>query len=177
MVWITTLAGKHGEVSVLPGARLEDGLPGRPPTLLIIEDDPTARLALACMVADSRCQVVLASSAEEAMECLPLVDPDLILCDYVLDGMNGREFCQEMKSSARWRYVPVIVVTAMDAQSIVADLLRSGADDVLAKPVRAGELRARVMAALRTRRQYLDLAGMPSPSPPVIQRRVLDAYA
>ena len=52
MVWITTLAGKHGEVSVLPGARLEDGLPGRPPTLLIIEDDPTARLALACMVAE-----------------------------------------------------------------------------------------------------------------------------
>lgn len=176
MVWITTLAGKHGEVSVQPIVRPAGGLAGRPPTLLIIEDDATARLALACMVAESRYQVVLASSAEEAMECLPLVDPDLILCDYVLDGMNGREFCQQMKSSARWRYVPVIVITAMDAQSIVADLLRSGADDVLAKPVRAGELRARVQVALRTRRQYLDLAGVSQP-PPAAPRRVLDAYA
>jgi sigma-B regulation protein RsbU (phosphoserine phosphatase) len=141
----------------------------KPITLLIIEDDPTTRLALACMVADDRYQVVLATSAEDALERLPLIDPDLVLCDFLLEGMNGRQFCEALKSDARWRYVPIIVVTRMDAMGIVTDLLRSGAEDVLIKPVRGEELRARVIAGLRTRMQYLQLRqgyGRYSPTPP-----------
>jgi len=122
--------------------------------LLIIEDDPTMRLALACMVAESGFQVLLASSAEDALERLSVIDPDIILCDLILEGMSGREFCQHLKESPRWQYVPVIMVTRLDAPSITGDLLRSGADDVMIKPVRGEELRARVHAGVRRRERY-----------------------
>lgn len=158
MIRITSLPRSPGDLKVEPA---DGGTRGRsaarPVTLLIIEDDPATRLALACMVADDRYQVVMANSAEDALERLPLIDPDLILCDFLLEGMNGRQFCEALKSNARWRYVPVIVVTRMDAVGIVSDLLTSGADDVLIKPVRGAELRARVTAGLRTRMQYLQL--------------------
>jgi DNA-binding response OmpR family regulator len=151
MIRITSLPKGTAETVVHPS-------PGQKPiTVLIIEDDATTRLALACMVADDHFQIVLATSAEDALERLPTIDPDLILCDFLLEGMNGRELCQGLKSSPRWRYVPIIVVTRMDAVGIVTDLLKSGADDVLIKPVRGEELRARVVAALRTRMHYLQL--------------------
>ncbi|MEJ0040535.1 MAG: response regulator [Gammaproteobacteria bacterium] len=151
MIRITSLPKGSAQTVVRPA-------PGpKPITLLIIEDDATTRLALACMVADDRFQIVLATSAEDALERLPAIDPDLILCDFMLEGMNGRELCQGLKSSPRWRYVPIIVVTRMDAIAVVTDLLKSGADDVLIKPVRGAELRARVIAALRTRMHYLQL--------------------
>lgn len=129
-------------------------MPPLPTTLLIIEDDPTMRLALACMVAQDGYQVVMAASAEDALERLPLLDPDLILCDFILEGMTGREFCQRLQGSARWRRVPVIMVTGLDAASVTADLLRSGADDVMIKPVRGVELRARIEAGLRRAGAY-----------------------
>lgn len=160
MVRITSLPRGPGPLTVTPAARTADGrVAPKPITILIIEDDATTRMALACMVADERYQIVLATSAEDALERLPMIDPDLIVSDFMLDGMNGRELCQGLKASGRWRYVPIIVVTRMDAVAIVTDLLKSGADDVLIKPVRGEELRARVLAALRTRMQYLQLGG------------------
>lgn len=167
MVWITSVPRWDGPLTVEPVERERSGrVPPRPHTLLIIEDDPTMRLALACMVADSNCQVILACSAEDALERLPLIDPDIILCDFILEGMTGRELCERLKGSTRWRYVPVIVVTRMDATSVVGDLLRSGADDVMIKPVRGEELRARVQAGLRRRANYRQLGSDAPAGPP-----------
>lgn len=170
MVWISSVPRWDGPLTIEPVERDRSGcVPPRPQTLLIIEDDPTMRLALACMVADSGYQVILASSAEDALERLPLIDPDVILCDFILEGMTGREFCERLKANARWRYVPVIVVTRMDAASVVGDLLRSGADDVMIKPVRCEELRARVQAGLRRRANYRQLG---ADAPPELRRTV-----
>lgn len=158
MIHIASLPRTDGQLTMQPVPRtVDDEMPERLDTVLVIEDDATMRLALACMVADPHRQIVLARSAEDALARLPLVDPDLILCDFLLEGMNGREFCQQMKSVPRWRYVPIIMVTRMDLEPIITDLLRSGADDVLVKPVRAEELRARVACGLRTRARYLEL--------------------
>jgi DNA-binding response OmpR family regulator len=158
MIHIASLPRTAGKITMQPVPRsAEAELPSKLDTVLVIEDDATMRLALACMLADTHRQIVLAHSAEDALERLPLVDPDLVLCDFLLDGMNGREFCQQMKSTPRWRYVPIIMVTRMDLEPIITDLLRSGADDVLVKPVRAEELRARVACGLRTRARYLEL--------------------
>jgi sigma-B regulation protein RsbU (phosphoserine phosphatase) len=159
MIHIASLPRPSADVTVQPVPRAPGGgVSSKVDTVLVIEDDPTMRLALACMLADANRQVVLAHSAEEAMEQLPLIDPDVVLCDFLMDGMNGREFCQKMKSVKRWRYVPIIMVTRMDAKPIIADLLKSGADEVLVKPVRAEQLRARVLSGLRTHAQYLELA-------------------
>ncbi len=158
MIHIASLPRTDGPVSIAPARNAgSGGLLGRLETVLIIDDDATMRLALGCMIAEANRQIVLATSADDALERMPLINPDLILCDYLLDGTNGREFCQQLKAAPRWRYVPIIVVTRMDATGIHTDLLKSGADDVLIKPVRAAELRARVLCGLRTRARYFEL--------------------
>lgn len=151
MIHITSLPAA-GSVKLQPVPRTAEGrMPRRLDTVLIIEDDPTTRLALACMVADDHRQIVLARSADDALVHLALVDPDVILCDFLLDGTSGREFCLRLKSAQRWREVPIIMITRMDARPIVMDLLASGADDVLVKPVRAEQLRMRLLRALHAR--------------------------
>jgi len=155
-VQIVSLPRAASELSLQPvGRRVDGDSPFRPFTLLLIEDDPAMRLALGCMVADHRYRVVLADSADAALAQLGLVQPDLILCDYLLEGMNGREFCAALRASFRWRHVPIIMITRMDAKPIVSDLLRSGANEVLVKPVQGEVLRARVAAALRRRENHL----------------------
>jgi DNA-binding response OmpR family regulator len=151
MIHLTSLPRTSGPLAIEP---VHDGYGGRPrrlQTVLIIEDDATMRLALGCMIADDHRQVVLAHSADNALERLPLVNPDIILCDYLLDGMDGREFCRILKAAPCWRHIPIIMVTRMDSEAVVADLLDAGADDVLVKPVRSIELRARLQCALRSR--------------------------
>lgn len=154
MVHITSLPRTDACLTVQAPPHAAGGVAVRPDTVLVIEDDATTRLALACMVADAHRQVVLARSADEALEQMPLVDPDVILCDFLMDGTNGREFCQRMKAALRWRHVPIIVVTRMDSTPLITDLLNSGADDVLVKPVHPGELRARLLRALRIRMRH-----------------------
>lgn len=150
MIRITSLSSMYGATSVEAVPADPAGHPaGRPQTLLIIEDDPTMRLAMACMLADDHRQIVTAASAEEALAQLQLVEPDLILCDYVLAGMNGREFCGTLRAVPRWRQLPIIMVTGLDVPAVLADLIGAGADEVITKPLRPEELRARVQRRLQ----------------------------
>jgi DNA-binding response OmpR family regulator len=151
MVWIASVPKSKTPLTVEPVLRdHHGGIPLRPRTLLIVEDDPTTRLALACMVTEGDDQVILAESAEDALDKLDLIDPDVILCDYLLEGMTGQQFCRQLRASERWRSVPLLMVTRLDVPSVVEDLLRSGANDVLVKPVRGEDLRERVRASLRS---------------------------
>lgn len=127
------------------------------PTVLIIDDDAVIRLALSSMLDEECYRIVAVTSADQAYERLHQIDPDLILCDLVMQGMNGAELCRRLKMHATWRYVPVIAVTRIDNPVATAAMLDAGADDVIVKPVSARDLRARVAAGLRTRARYLDL--------------------
>jgi DNA-binding response OmpR family regulator len=130
----------------------------RVPTVLIIDDDPTARLALAAMMAPDGYHIAFATDAAEVRSRLPLINPDVILCDLVMADMCGDEFIRWLQSQERWSLVPVVAVTRIDNAVVRADLLLSGADIVLVKPCAGPELRAHVKAALRTRHKYARLA-------------------
>jgi CheY-like chemotaxis protein len=123
------------------------------PLVLIIDDDATARLALAAMLGDGH-RFVFATSATEVCQRLAHIDPDAIVCDLMMDEMRGDEFFRWLKSDERWQRVPVIAVTRLDNPIVRADLLEAGADVVLSKSTSPRELRAYVAAALRTRRIY-----------------------
>lgn len=127
-------------------------------TILIVDDDPSTRLTLAAILALEDYRIVFAADAAEVRERLARIDPDVIVCDLVMDAMSGDQFCRWLQAHERWHLVPVIGVTAFDNQIVRADLLRAGADCVLLKPCNAQELRAHVHAALRTRRKYERLA-------------------
>jgi DNA-binding response OmpR family regulator len=126
--------------------------------VLIIDDDPTARLALAALMAPDDYRIAFATDASEVRSRLPLINPDVILCDLVMADMCGDEFIRWLQSQERWSLVPVVAVTRIDNAIVRADLLLSGADIVLVKPCSGPELRAHVKAALRTRRKYARLA-------------------
>jgi DNA-binding response OmpR family regulator len=126
-------------------------------TVLIVDDDATARLALAAIIAPDDHHVTFATNAADLRSRLPLIDPDVIICDLVMEGMSGDALFRWMQADARWCLVPIIGVTRMDSPVVRADLLHAGADAVLVKPCSAPELRAHVQAALRTRRKYVRL--------------------
>jgi DNA-binding response OmpR family regulator len=127
------------------------------PKVLIVDDDATARLAMAAMLAPDDYSLTFASDAADVRGRLDQIDPDVIICDLVMRDMCGDELFRWLQEDQRWSLVPVICVTRLDNSTLRADLLHSGADCVLVKPCNGAELRAQVSAALRTRRKFLRL--------------------
>ncbi|MCB9420348.1 MAG: response regulator [Ardenticatenaceae bacterium] len=84
-------------------------------------------------------------------------EPDTILSDVMMPDMDGFELCQRLKRHPRWRYIPIILVTALDSKEDLARGLESGADDFLNKPVNGLELRARLRSMLRIKQQHDEL--------------------
>jgi DNA-binding response OmpR family regulator len=131
-----------------------DRVPKTLPTVLIVDDDATARLGLAAMMAPDDYHVAFATDGAEVRNRLALIDPDVILCDLIMEDMCGDEFIRWLQAHDRWRLVPIIAITRIDSPVVRADLLLAGADTVLIKPCKGPELRAHIKAALRTRRNY-----------------------
>lgn len=147
----------------------EDVVDPESPTILIVDDDAAARLTLCGLLWSEGYRIAFATSADEARERLAEIQPDVILCDLIMQGTNGDQFFTWLKSHVIWRYVPVIAVTCVNNTVATAAMLEAGADDVIVKPVKARELQARVGAALRTRDRYLDLVQQPGCTPATAQ--------
>lgn len=126
--------------------------------LLIVDDDPTARLVLAAMVQECGVQVAFACDGGDAKRRMDAVNPDVVICDFMMSDMRGDELSRWMKAHEKWRYVPVVAVTQLDNPILCADLMASGADSVVTKADAPQMLSAHVLAALRLRRQYAMLA-------------------
>ena len=91
------------------------------------------------------------SSAESALEQLEAAAPDVILVDYHLPGMNGNEFCHQIRLNVNTRAIPVLMLTAEDSDAAEMQGLASGADDYVAKSADVDVLLMRVFALLRKR--------------------------
>lgn len=147
------------------------------PSILVIDDEPNnfdvieALLSVGvgihspisagdtgCLIED--CHLHYAASGKVAIAALDTFQPDLILLDVMMPGMDGIEVCQRIKADSKWRSVPIVMVTALTAKEDLAKCLQSGADDFISKPVNGLELRARVQSMLRIKKQYDDLQGL-----------------
>lgn len=120
-------------------------------TILVVEDDHPMRAMLREHLTTLGYRVVVAPSAEAALEVLNGTAPDLILTDVHMAGMSGIELCKHLKGDPRFQLTPVILLTAVsDLDARVAGLA-AGADDFFAKPFDFVELRTRVAALLRVK--------------------------
>jgi two-component system, OmpR family, KDP operon response regulator KdpE len=90
--------------------------------------------------------VLVARSGEEALEVVSQQRPDLLLLDLLLPDMSGLEVCRLVREASN---VPIIVLSAKDAESDKVEVLDQGADDYVAKPFSLNEVLARVRVALR----------------------------
>lgn len=94
-------------------------------------------------------EMAIARSASEAMNCIDLQIPHLILLDVKLPDRGGVQVCQGLRAHPEYCQIPIIMMTAYGDRDSVVNGLRAGADDYLAKPFELGELEARVEAVLR----------------------------
>jgi two-component system cell cycle response regulator len=93
----------------------------------------------------------------QALAAITAAPPDLGLLDLMMPGMTGLEVCSRLRGNPETAAIPVIVVTAMGQVATKEAALTTGADDFVAKPVRADDLRTRVAAMLKVRRFRAEL--------------------
>ncbi|MGB7214915.1 MAG: response regulator [Gammaproteobacteria bacterium] len=128
--------------------------------VLIVDDDATARLALAAMLRGDNLDVMFACDGWDARSRMDAISPDVVVCDFVMDQMRGDELSSWMKTHEKWRLVPFIAVTQLENPILFADLLDAGADSVVAKEKAPRMLKAQVNAALRMRRHFMSSRGV-----------------
>ncbi len=122
--------------------------------ILLVEDDPLLRPSVARGLRESGYEVLEAEDGDTAVDMASEASYDCIVLDVMLPGRNGIEVCRELRSRQNW--VPILMLTALDAVDDRIHGLDAGADDYLPKPFDFGELVARLRALAR--RRYEDMA-------------------
>jgi DNA-binding NtrC family response regulator len=118
------------------------------PTILVVDDDPDVLESLEALLSGSGYSIVAKSSATDAIETLKQSVPvDLIVSDYRMPSMDGKEFLERLRMIAP--AVPVIILTACGSVETYLASLGLGAYEFLHKPVLGSELRRVVRAALQ----------------------------
>ncbi len=117
-----------------------------PPLILVVDDEQSYRDALAVALQREGFLVETAADGPEAIERFDATRPALVLLDVMLPKISGIDVCRELRSRSR---VPIIMVTARNAEIDAVVGLEVGADDYVTKPFRLRELIARVRASLR----------------------------
>ena len=136
--------------------------------ILIAEDDPVSATLLKTLLGQWEYDVVVTENGDEALSALTAPDgPSLAILDWMMPGLSGPDICRNLRKSALTRPVYLILLTRLGKRDNIVEGLEAGADDYLAKPFDAAELRARVQAGqrvvnleneLRTRVQDLEEA-------------------
>jgi len=105
-----------------------------PPKVMIVDDDPSIVVVLEFLMEQNGYQVQVARSGEEAIESIPRFQPDLILLDIMLPGIDGYEVCEILRLKPEWRNIRVIFLTAKGNEEDIARGLVLGADAYIVKP-------------------------------------------
>ncbi|WP_241560645.1 PP2C family protein-serine/threonine phosphatase [Paenirhodobacter populi] len=125
--------------------------------VLVVDDSRMQRRILSAQLSRAGYEVIEAASAEEALRICAAQEPDIILSDWLMPGMSGIDFCRVFRRMERSAYGYFILLTSKTEKTDITLGLESGADDFLAKPTSADELRARLTAGERILRMERQL--------------------
>lgn len=115
-------------------------------SILVVEDEALIADAIAARLRSEGMEVHVAGDGPTGVAFAERFEPDLVILDLMLPGMDGLEVCRQIQ---RERHVPVMMLTARDDETDLVIGLAVGADDYLTKPFSMRELVARVQALLR----------------------------
>lgn len=131
-----------------------------PAKILIVDDEPLNVDLLEQQLEEQGYETCAARNGIEALEKLSEYQPDLMLLDWMMPGMDGIEVLAQLRADPRWRALPVIMLTARGTTADKVAGLDAGADDYLSKPIDEAELGARIRAMLRLARLEQELLGL-----------------
>lgn len=123
--------------------------------LLLVEDDPSLAELLEYRFQNEGYDVRSTGDGDEALILATEDTPDLIILDWMIDGTSGIEVCRRLRRDKTTAHVPIIMLTAREAEDDRVRGLETGADDYLTKPFSPRELLARVAAVMRRIRPAL----------------------
>ena len=120
-----------------------------PPTVLVVDDEPIARVALAARLKRLGYRVIEAGDGKAGLELLRRERPELTILDWMMPGMDGPTFCEEVRRDPAIQSSQILMMTGHDQPEQIAEGLTRGADDFLSKSASKQEITARVGAGLR----------------------------
>lgn len=122
------------------------GAPERNAKILVVDDEEQIRRALKSILSARHYDVTVASNGDEAIDLAIDSNPDMVILDMAMPGLDGVEVCRSLRE---WYTGPILFLSVRQSESDKITALDTGADDYLVKPFSAGELLARVRAHLR----------------------------
>jgi DNA-binding response OmpR family regulator len=128
-------------------------------TVLVVDDEAAIAEAVRARLSSEGFRVLVAGDGPQALELAGAEDPDLVVLDLMLPGMDGLEVCRRLQAG---RWVPVLMLTARTEEADKVAGFAVGADDYLTKPFSLRELTVRVRAILR---RVERIASPPSTAP------------
>ncbi|MEQ8972772.1 MAG: response regulator [Coleofasciculus sp. C1-SOL-03] len=119
--------------------------------ILAVDDDITVQIILQELLESEGHEVLLADDGEAALRKTQELQPDLIICDWMMPKLDGLEVCRRIKADPQLATIFLILLTIREQVADRVQGLDSGADDFLSKPIEPSELQARVRSGLRLR--------------------------
>ena len=132
--------------------------------ILTVDDDPDILDILKLTLSDFY-EVVQAANGREGLHLAQTKSPNLIICDYKMPVMDGRQLCQALKKDILMQHVPIIMLTGKGEVQDKVGGIDAGADDYIVKPFEPNELLARIKMILRRTERSLDANPLTPPPP------------
>lgn len=126
-------------------------------TILLVDDDPINLQVLLEYLDEEGFRVLIAEDGEDAIEQAEFAQPNIILLDVMMPGMNGFETCEYLRKHSPTREIPVILITALSDTRNKIKGFHSGAVDYIVKPFQQEEVLARIQTHLTLQRQKTEL--------------------
>ncbi|MEI6783782.1 MAG: hybrid sensor histidine kinase/response regulator [Verrucomicrobiota bacterium] len=130
-----------------------------PPRIMIVDDMPQNLALLEGMLRDKGWQVFALPSGAMALQAAAREQPDLILLDVLMPGLDGYEVCTRLKADPRLKDIPVLFLSALNEPWDKARAFQAGGVDYISKPFQIEDVEVRVQAHLRLRELQQELAG------------------
>ena len=120
--------------------------------ILVCDDDELLTELLQFRLEAKGFDVTVAGDGREALNSIRLAQPDAVVLDAMMPGIDGLEVLRQLREDAATRDIPVIMLTARKGERDIVDALRLGASDYLGKPFIPDELSARLVRLLTANR-------------------------
>lgn len=117
--------------------------------VLIVDDEPTVVTFIeGALLLEGKYELATAGDGFDAGQQVITFNPDLIILDIMLPGMDGFEVCRRVKTDAATQHIKILAVTGFATEENVRRILHTGADDYLAKPLKLQDLQEKVAELL-----------------------------